>query len=449
MKIPGFDPAALTAMIESTRGGLEVLLSELKGTAPGSAEKTPLERLQDTAVFLGDYFEGTFKALFAKSPFHDVPTTESGTVHARVALGPGIPGAAMATSITAAHDGTGRLLLTEKAGKVRVLEAGRVLDAPVLDLTGKVSSAQVERGLWSVAVDPGFANNGYLYVCYSRRADVQGLGEGDIVVERYHVPPGQTQADPSSVTPVITVPHPTYPTHHGGQLQFGPDGHLYLSTGDGGLVPDESDHSTPLERQIAHNPQDPESLLGKILRLDVRSTGPGVGYTVPQDNPLVGVPGRDEIWASGLRNPFHFSFDPAGNLFIGDVGASTWEEINLIPAGAPGLNFGWRVFEGPDAKVEGAPALTAPIYAYTHRDGNTAVMGGHVYRGEKIPGLRGAYVFGDLGGNIWALKRNTAGFWERNFLLQGPGGLTGFGEDEAGELYTVDLGGEVHPLLPG
>ena len=324
--------------------------------------------------------------------------------------------------LTHAGDGSGRLFVVEQAGRVRVLRDGSAASTPFLDISRIVRSGG-ERGLLSLAFHPRYPRNGLLYVNYTDR-------DGDTVVARYAVSSDAERADPNSAAQVIAIGQP-YGNHNGGQIQFGPDGTLYVGTGDGGWAGDPRNRA-----------QNPGSLLGKMLRLDVDSTGP---YAIPPDNPFVGSNGAaPEIWAFGLRNPWRFSFDRlTGDLYIGDVGQDKWEEIDFQRADhRGGLNYGWRVMEGEHCfnpatgcKREG---LTPPIYEYSQSEG-CSITGGYVYRGRAIPDLAGTYVFADYcAGTIWGLTPDGDGAWSRTTHFDAGFAISSFGEGEAGELYVLD-----------
>lgn len=299
-----------------------------------------------------------------------------------------------------------------------------------------------EKGLLSIAFDPGFQQNGRFYVNYTRRRGAQL----QTVISRFLVPaPPLGLPDSQSEAVLLTIDQP-YDNHNGGQLQFGPDGALYIGMGDGGAGGD------PLGAG-----QDRGSLLGKVLRIDV-SAGDG-SYRVPADNPFVGrADTRPEIWALGLRNPWRFSFDPAeGTLWAGDVGQDLWEEVNIIQRGG---NYGWSVQEGSACynPMEGCDptGLIAPVAVYSHDEGKS-ITGGVVYRGQRIPGLHGTYVFGDFAtGTVWGLHPGQDGAWTRTTLIESAGHPSAFGVDDEGELYLVDLLGNrllrleaADPAAPG
>jgi glucose/arabinose dehydrogenase len=242
-------------------------------------------------------------------------------------------------------------------------------------------------------------------------------------------------ADPASEQIILTLTHPAFDNHNGGQLAFSPrDGYLYLGPGDGGSGGDP-----------ANNAQNPLSLLGKILRLDVESPpAPGNTYVIPPTNPFVGVAGfRPEIWALGVRNPWRFSFDRlTGDLYIGDVGQGSFEEVDFQPAASPGgQNYGWRILEGPacfnpPSGCTPPAGYVPPVTSYDHSEG-VAIVGGYVYRGTVFTRMQGLYFFGDLNGKIWGLQR-VAGNWQRRLLMNATFPIGTFGEDEAGSLYVAD-----------
>ncbi len=273
-----------------------------------------------------------------------------------------------AVQVTHAGDGSGRLFIVVQQGRIRVFDDERVLDEPFLDLTSQVSCCS-ERGLLSVAFHPQFESNGYFFVDYT------GV-DGDTVVSRFRVSEDPNVADPTSEEVLLSVPQPSS-SHNGGQLQFGPDGLLYIGVGDGGANGGEA--------------QSLYSLYGAILRVDVNQ---GNGYSIPATNPFAAVPNaRGEIWVWGLRNPWRFSFDRrTGDMYIGDVGWDSREEIDLVPGTSPGgENFGWNVLEGnlclADHYICGNPSLVPPILDHSHLDQacSGSVIGGYRYRGLLNP----------------------------------------------------------------
>lgn len=329
------------------------------------------------------------------------------------------------------HAGDDRLFVTEQPGRIRVIEKGQLRDQPFLDLTGKVMSQGNEQGLLSVAFHPDYATNGQFFVNYTR------LGDGATVVERYTVSKlDRNQANGLSGQVLLVVAQPE-PNHNGGQLQFGPDGYLYVGMGDGGGQGDQ--------HGAVGNGQNPKALLGKLLRLDVTNQAT---YASPPANPF-----GDEIWALGLRNPWRFSFDRAtGDLYIADVGQDTYEEVDYQPAAsAGGENYGWRIMEGRQCYAPPAgcdqTGLVLPVVEYSHAEGGCAVTGGYVYRGEKYPALTGQYFLGDYcTGKIWSTQRGPTG-WSLTQRLLTEAHISSFGEDVRGELYVIDHGGKIYQIV--
>jgi len=352
-----------------------------------------------------------------------------------IALETLLTGLAQPTAI--AHAGDARLFLTLQRGRIVVFENGAVRPTSFLDVTPLVSCCG-ERGLLGLAFHPRYGENGLFFVNYTNTA-------GNTVVARYRVSSVDPNvADPLSAVTLLVITQP-FANHNGGQLAFGPDGHLYIGMGDGGSANDP----------MCHGQRD-DSLLGKILRIDVDANASSPPfYGIPPDNPFA-VPGgaRDEIWAKGLRNPWRFSFDRAtGDLYIGDVGQGAREEIDFQPAGSRGgENYGWKMMEGTlctggtsgcptGVPACNAPGLTLPILEYSHSSGDCSVTGGYVYRGRLYPRLTGTYFYGDYcTGRIWGATR-TGAAWTARLFSQRASNLTTFGEDAAGELYLATEGG--------
>ena len=330
--------------------------------------------------------------------------------------------------------GDARLFILEKAGAIRVIKDGAVLDAPFLDLTSKVMSDGGEQGLLGLVFAPDYPSSGRFIVHYNDLA-------GNTRISAFHVSADPNRADPASESVVLAVEQPGV-AHKGGQIRFGPDGFLYIGLGDG------SDSDQGRGQSLA-------DLLGSILRIDVSSGSP---YTVPPDNPFVATAGaRPEIWSYGLRNPWRFSFDPAnGDLYIGDVGESHWEEVDYASAAngaGRGVNYGWSVMEGLHCvRSQGCDqtGLTLPVLEYDHSEG-CAVTGGYVYRGTALPALQGNYFYADYcTGRVRSL-RMEAGVATNQTDWPGlvPGGrVTSFGVDAAGELYLVTEQGGVFKIVP-
>ncbi|NDJ52735.1 MAG: PQQ-dependent sugar dehydrogenase [Chloroflexi bacterium] len=330
------------------------------------------------------------------------------------------------TGLTHAGDGSGRLFVTEQTGAIRIIENGELLAEPFLDISNEILVG-AEQGLLGLAFDPDYENNGYFYLNYSDP-------NGDTVVSRVSVSDNDpNQADFLSEIILLQIEQP-FTNHNGGTMIFGPDGYLYISSGDGGSGGDPQG-----------NAQNRGNLLGNLLRIDVRDndTSDGLAYDIPADNPFVGDPdSQDEIWAYGLRNPWKFSFDSqTGDLYIADVGQNTWEEVNYQPADSTGgQNYGWNIYEGPDCfEAEACITIgTPPVISYNHRTGNRSITGGYVYRGTAYPFLDGAYLYADyVSGRVWGASQIND-FADVTELADTDYRITGFGEDEAGELYILD-----------
>ena len=335
-----------------------------------------------------------------------------------------------------AADGSGRLFLVEQDGRIVVVENGTVRAESFLDIVPQVESGGNEQGLLGIAFHPSFEDNGFFYVNYTH--DPPGSGPDVTRVSRFAVSAGDSNLADTGSEVVILQFDQDFSNHNGGDIHFGPDGNLYIATGDGGSGRDPNARA-----------QDLESLLGKLLRIDVDGEAP---YAVPSDNPFVDLDtARPEIWAYGLRNPWRFSFDRAtGDLFIGDVGQNAIEEIDFQPASsAGGENYGWSCMEGNDSpnfnSCDGNP-LTNPILVYDHGLG-CSVTGGYRY-GGRITSLRGLYVFGDFcTGRIW-FATATEGEWSTEEWADTDISISSFGEDEHGELYVTDLSrGELHRFV--
>lgn len=359
----------------------------------------------------------------------------------RVRLEPVYSGFQLPVFLTHAGDGSVRSFVVEKTGKIWVIDGGEVQPTPFLDVSGKITTGGNEQGLLGMAFAPDFGESGHFFVNYTDR-------QGTTVVERYTVASSDRNlADSATAFTVLTVPQPAS-NHNAGMLDFGPDGYLYVPLGDGGAANDRFG-----------NGQNPDALLGKILRIDVTSD-PAQPYVIPADNPFVsadwnGRPVLDEVWAIGLRNPWRTSFDRlTGEFWVADVGQNQIEEINVIQPGAPGgENLGWPIMEGArcfNAATCDQSGLTLPVVDYTHVGGNCSVTGGYVYRGAQFPQWNGLYFYGDYcSGRIWALAADGSGGWSNVEILDSDLVLSSFGEDEAGELYALDYGsGTIYRLLP-
>ena len=340
------------------------------------------------------------------------------------------------TNLTQPAAGDNRLFVTEQSGRVLAFpndEATREAEV-FLDLRDRVSDRGSEEGLLGLAFDPAYHENGYLYVYYS------ASGPRRSVVSRFQANADGRAADVESELVILEVAQP-YSNHNGGQLAFGPDGFLYVGLGDGGAAGDPLGHG-----------RNRATLLGSILRIDVSGASAGTPYTLPADNPFAGDPGsRGEIWAYGLRNPWRFSFDrEAGRLWAGDVGQNRVEEVDVIGKGG---DYGWNTLEGSrcfsPATGCDAAGTVLPVWEYPLNSGNCSVIGGYVYRGERLPSLAGAYVFGDFcSGRIWALRYDGQQITEHLLLADTSLRIASFGEDREGELYVLSQNEGIYRLLP-
>jgi len=334
------------------------------------------------------------------------------------------------------NDGSGRLFVVEQGGTIRIISNGSVLPQPFLDITSKVI-AQNEMGLLGLAFHPNFSQSGKFYLNYTRSLS----GQFQSVIAEYSISASNANlADPASERILLTVNQVgNFNNHKAGQLAFGADGFLFFGLGDGGSGGDPFG-----------NGQNTGILLGKMMRIDVDSTSPGLQYRIPPDNPFVSGGGLPEIWAYGFRNPWRFSFDRVtGRLFVGDVGQDSFEEVDIVQKGN---NYGWNIMEGmhcfqPPTGCNTA-GLTLPIAEYSHSEGN-AIIGGYVYHGSSIKGLQGIYVFGDLGtGKIWGLQETSPNVWARTLLATTGKLISSFGQDQSGELYLIDYAsGSVFRIL--
>ncbi len=333
--------------------------------------------------------------------------------------------------VTNAGDRSGRLFVVEQPGRIRIVRDGTVRDLPLVDLSAEVSCCG-EQGLLGLALAPGFGRtSGAFFVDYTDAS-------GDTVIARGSVARnGAADVANAGVQPVLKIDQP-FPNHNGGMLAFGPDGDLYIGMGDGGSGGDPMGNGQRLD-----------TLLGKILRIDVGADPGAAAYVAPPTNPFVGTAGaKPEIWAYGMRNPWRFSFDRAtGDLWIGDVGQDSWEEVDVARAtdgGGRGIDYGWNRMEGShcfhatlDCDQTG---LAPPVTDYGHGSGDCAVIGGYVYRGIAVPALAGTYLFGDeCSGTIRAVSATGPTVQAPVVVLESHRAISSFGEDEAGEMYLTDL----------
>jgi glucose/arabinose dehydrogenase len=346
--------------------------------------------------------------------------------------------------ITNAKDGSYRLFVVEQMGRIRIIQNNQLFTTPFLDISSRVRSPDTgggsEEGLLSVAFPNNYGQKNHFYVYYTNL-------DGDNVVSRFSITGDPNIADPDSEYPVLYLFHPGHTNHNGGQLVFGPDDYLYIGTGDGGGSGDPDE-----------NAQDPGSLLGKILRIDIQD--PTEPYTIPATNPYTQTTGtRGEIWALGLRNPWRFSFDRENSdLFIGDVGQNRIEEIDFQPAfSIGGENYGWDILEGSSCYEPPNDCIPPernvfPIAEYEHGQNNSlgcSVTGGYIYRGDFYPRMYGVYFYADFcTGKIWGLQPDQE-TWINALLFDDdqPYAFSTFGEDEHGNLYIADrTSGDIYRL---
>jgi glucose/arabinose dehydrogenase len=344
--------------------------------------------------------------------------------------------AAAPVAVTFSPDLSDRLFVVEQAGRVRVVDRRRrLLAEPYLDISGRVAAGG-ERGLFSIAFHPRFSRNGRFFLAYT---DAQG----DLRVSRFQAAtPGSNAVSVRSERVLLDIAHRDFANHNGGQLAFGPDGYLYVSTGDGGGGGDP--HGNAMNRT---------RLLGKILRIDVDHTQAGRPYAIPSTNPYARNRSlRPEIWHYGLRNAWRFSFDRFGSLWVADVGQNAREEVNVVLPRVGNRNFGWDCREGTLDTVatyggeycaSRTPTFTGPLHQYDHQRGRCSITGGYRYRGRTYRSLLGdAYLYGDLcSGQVWALVHLPAGPWKNAQVGSFPGSLSSFGESRSGELYATDVVG--------
>lgn len=340
--------------------------------------------------------------------------------------------------VRGANDGTKRLFILQQSGLVRVVQPGATTATTFIDLSSKIVipvSGGDERGLLGLTFHPDFETNGYFFVNYTR------VGDGATIIARYTATNGNTQGDLASERIVMTIPQP-FSNHNGGMIDFGPDGHLYIGMGDGGSANDPGSRA-----------QNINNLLGKFLRItpDVSGNNNNPAYTVPADNPYVGIDGADEVYAIGIRNPWRWSFDRGGTnqLWAGDVGQNNIEEFDIINKGA---NYGWRAYEGNTCTglnnelCSGGtnPIVhTPPVFTYTHAGGKCSITGGYVYRGTQGNLPNGAYTYADYcSGEIWYWNNNQA-----TLIQDTPRFVVSFGEDEDGEVYVCYSNGQIDKIV--
>jgi len=337
--------------------------------------------------------------------------------------------------LTAPPGDTHRLFIVEQGGEIRIVQDGQLLATPFLDIRDRVASGG-EEGLLSLAFHPNYATNHVFYVDYTHENATRDTLY--TLIERYTVSADPNVADPASAKLILRIVQP-YSNHNGGLVMFGPDGMLYIGMGDGGLGGDPQNRA-----------QNPDSLLGKLLRIDVDGRDP---YAIPPGNPFATSGGAAEIWALGLRNPWRFAFDrTAGLLYIADVGQNAWEEVDVEPVSQGGLNYGWRIMEGThcyNASSCNSTGLVLPALEYPNPDDGCSIIGGFVYRGTRFPAFAGQYFYADLCGG-WVRSFTYGGgmvtgrtTWTLDVSLGSP---LSFGQDASGELYVLSANGRVYRI---
>lgn len=332
--------------------------------------------------------------------------------------------------------GDARLFIVERAGRIRILQDGALAPTPLLDISSRVST-EGEGGLLSMAFHPQYESNGFFFIYFIDT-------DHNMVIERHKRLAGTDMCDPCATIKILSIPHPTFTNHYGGLVSFGPDGYLYLATGDGGGAGDPF-----------RNAQNLDSLLGKILRIDVSASSASAPYAIPPSNPFAGQAGRrGEIWAYGLRNPFRYTFD--GNLlYTADVGQARREEVDIAPFAQGGLNYGWNIMEGTlcfNAASCNQAGLTLPAFDYDHGANGVngcAIVGGFVYRGKAMPELAGHYFYSDYCGGYLKSFLNSDGTLSlhKDWRIPAIGNIVSFGRDADGELYLLAESGKVFKIV--
>lgn len=411
------DDSEPTATTAATSPPASTSTTEPEPTSPAS-EPTATQTEEPTSPV--DEQTATLPADPTPEPTIETPGTDLEAFE--IALEAFATGLEMPVGIVAVPDDSNRLFIVEKNGTVAILLDGAVAPEKLLDIRDRVNADAPEQGLLGLAIHPDFASNGLLYVNYTDQ-------NGDTVISRFQTNDARDLADPNGEMVLLQIEQPAN-NHNGGNLEFGPDGYLYIGTGDGGGSGDTFDQA-----------QNGQTLLGAMLRIDVDAGEP---YAIPPDNPFVDDPDiLDEIWAIGLRNPWRYSFDSeTGDLFIADVGQNRIEEISLQPADSTGgENYGWPMMEGSECFEPDncdSTGLVLPIFEYDHAFG-CSVTGGDVYRGSVYPELAGIYFLSDFcSGNIWTLAPD-ADTWQSRLLLESGYNISAFGLDPAGEILLADM----------
>jgi glucose/arabinose dehydrogenase len=362
----------------------------------------------------------------SQTPSPTAPTPSFDPDAITIAMEPVVDGFSSPLAVVNAGDGSGRLIVAEQGGAIGIVRDGAMVERPFLDISDRISTG-AERGLLGLAFHPDFPADPRVFVDYTDT-------DGNTRVSSFKVDSTDPdRADPASEVRMVFIKQP-FGNHNGGVIAFGPDGFLYIGTGDGGSGGDPFGNGQSLG-----------TLLGKILRIDVDGTNGDRNYAIPADNPFAGRAGaQPEIFTYGMRNPWRMSFDRAtGDLWIGDVGQGAWEEIDVVRAGTSGQNFGWNRMEGAHCfePSEGCedPSFVLPVTEYG-RDLGSTVIGGDVYRGSEQAGLAGGYVFADFGsGNVFVIDAAVEAPTKPILALASGASISSFGEDEAGELYATDL----------
>ena len=443
-------PTATTGALQITASGLPAgVNASVRVTGPNNFQQDLVSSQTLSGLAAGSYSVAAAPVTAGGITYTPTPLAQSAvvtggaTVTATVAYG----AAAVSVSLSevaanldnptwlTAPAGDTRLFVLERPGRIRIVQNGNLLSAPFLDISGRVFTGG-EGGLLSMAFDPAFTRNGYFYIYYT---DPQQ----NIVIERLTASSNPSLADPTSNLVILRIPHPNFTNHFGGQVAFGPDGFLYLGTGDGGGAGDPQG-----------NGQNLNSLLGKLLRIDVATATTAQPYAIPAGNPYANQAGRRaEIWAAGLRNPWRFSWD-SGQLYLSDVGQDRREEVNIGAAGASGLNYGWNTMEGTlcyNAATCDRSGLTLPVFEYDHgtNDANgCSITGGFVYRGSAMPELAGRYFYSDYCRGFLKSFLATGGnvTEQRDWNISGIGNVISFGQDGVGELYLTTSRGSVYKI---
>lgn len=423
--------------VAAPQGTATGALQRVEATVAASATTAPVET--ETAPVVepteaDPVEEATATMVATETPPEPTTTAEPAVPAAQplsaISLTPVLQGLDSPTYLT--HAGDERLFITEQQGRIQVVQDSEVAAEPFLDIVDRVGSNSNEQGLLSVAFHPEYASNGYFFVNYTDN-------NGHTVVSRYQVSEDANRADVTSEQRVLSVQQP-FGNHNGGHIFFGPDGYLYIGMGDGGSGGDPQ-----------NNGQNPETLLGSILRLDVDNVTAEAPYAIPPDNPFVEGGGAPEAWAFGVRNPWRMSIDPLTNVFyVADVGQNQYEEVHALALEASaGANLGWNIMEGLqcyNAQDCDTSGLVLPVVEYSHEQGGCSVTGGTVYRGSEHEALAGHYFFGDYcSGFIWSLYQDEVGEWTtgQGALVTVDGQITSFGVDVVGEVYVVTQGGTI------